>query len=1214
MTLHTLGSLPAQFGSIAALPLQTGLAPQLLLEDTANGYLYVLLLTSASGSGGVLSGVTVASTIQLTPADGPGPIYTGDFNGDGNTDFIVNGQTSYSATVYLGNGNGTFRAPVRYSFTGGVTGYGGVRSMLMSDIDGAKDSNGNPILDMVIEDISGLIEIHKGNGDGTYQTYIEGGLAGTSAAGYGGHLAAIFTDPVNPNVQDILTTTPIGMSLLLGAGGLGYDDLKAIYNIGPGRASFALADFYGTGNLDLAVDSPEGVAIVTGNSDGTFQTSNAYSALAPALGATVGRFRNFTTNPQAYPDVVVATGAVQGQLMKDMGNGIFDPYQTPTNPAGEPAGIPATLWSNIVSGDFNGDGNLDIACSLTGAPLPTPGSGSGTGLYVQFGNGDGSFQAPVAVTSASAGAPGNNDFYGESVAGDFNGDGISDLANIDLLYDDTLLGQTSGVFKLGLNKQLTTNQAFNLAAAGHFTVGASNKPEDLLMQSGATLIPYVNSGDGINFTAMQAITFPFPAGTILLTDMDGDGKADIVALSYNTAADPANPVPSKPAVLMIFYGNGDGTFGQPVTTSTPGLMVNLSRNYYLAGVADMNADGLPDIVLSDGSLLSILYNQGGRSFGTLLATGLLSSEQHFLAGQGINSISLADVNGDGVPDVVVANGGVTNSSAVVLNGSGQPSISLAPNPSDIDTGGITVLINGITTKPVTGTLAASPEPSGYQAAFTLTAIITPTAGVAAPTGPVQFYIDGLTVGSPVTLVPGATSSTAIYIVPAGNGYASGAHAVTALYSGDAANSPITLSDTHDIIDSAATTTTLYLCPGPTASCPATGYVMPPLVSSFSMYYGQDWNGTVVTTAADGGALPGSISIYDAYSGAALPPPAPLCTLTAAAGGACPASVGTTVGTSVGTNVITAVYVPGPADTHTGSTSAPVTITVLQDTTSNATLAGAPNPSPLGQPVTFTATLTGNFAAPTGPVGFYELNPTTGLSTPIGTGTLVVGAGFTSSATFTTTTLPLGTDSITASYAATQDFNAATFPIITETITASLAGSFTLSVVPTPVSVGVGYSALLTVTVTPQNGFSQGVNLSCANLPSEASCLFDSATLANGGGTTSLAVGTTAPHSCGTTQPYFLGFNGGGGGAPFALPALAGLLAIFFPRRRRLPGRRRWLRALLALVVVAVAMQATGCGNCTDLGTRPATYTFQVNATSTGTSEVQSQPVTITVTI
>jgi hypothetical protein len=103
--------------------------------------------------------------------------------------------------------------------------------------------------------------------------------------------------------------------------------------------------------------------------------------------------------------------------------------------------------------------------------------------------------------------------------------------------------------------------------------------------------------------------------------------------------------------------------------------------------------------------------------------------------------------------------------------------------------------------------------------------------------------------------------------------------------------------------------------------------MPPLTSAFSMYYGQDWNGTVVVTASDGGALPGTVSIYDAYTGAAPPPPVPLCTLPTGTGGACPASVGTTVGTSVGINVITGTY--SGDSTHTGSTSAPVTITVLQ---------------------------------------------------------------------------------------------------------------------------------------------------------------------------------------------------------------------------------------------------------------------------------------------
>ena len=60
----------------------------------------------------------------------------------------------------------------------------------------------------------------------------------------------------------------------------------------------------------------------------------------------------------------------------------------------------------------------------------------------------------------------------------------------------------------------------------------------------------------------------------------------------------------------------------------------------------------------------------------------------------------------------------------------------------MNTGGITVLVNNITTEPVTGTLVASPEPSTFGATFTLTATLTPVSGTTAPTGTVSFSIDG----------------------------------------------------------------------------------------------------------------------------------------------------------------------------------------------------------------------------------------------------------------------------------------------------------------------------------------------------------------------------------------------------------------------------------------------------------------------------------------
>jgi hypothetical protein len=78
-----------------------------------------------------------------------------------------------------------------------------------------------------------------------------------------------------------------------------------------------------------------------------------------------------------------------------------------------------------------------------------------------------------------------------------------------------------------------------------------------------------------------------------------------------------------------------------------------------------------------------------------------------------------------------------------------------------------------------------------------------------------------------------------------------------------------------------------------------------------------------------------------------------------------------------------------------------------------------------------------------------------------------------------------------------------------------------------------------------------------------------------------------------------------------VPALAGLIALMVPLRRR-----RWLKLLIALVAMMGAMQMSGCGNCTDLGTRPATYTIEVTGTAAGAgaAATASQAVTINVTI
>jgi Bacterial Ig-like domain (group 3) len=1196
------------FSYIAALPFTntTGALSQLLVEDSANNLLYVIANNGATGN--TLPGFTLLSP-PIPLADGAGPIYTGsfdkltgNFDQHGNAFFIINGQTGHSATVYIGDGNGGFTAQPPLTFTNGVD------SMLLQDMDVPADG----IADMVVEGDNGVITIHKGNGDGTFVTASEGGTSASPNAlsGIGGHLAAI-----DPKTLNILTTTPIGLSVLTPQTGTLTYTLKGIYNIGPGRSSYALASF-GSGNL--AVDSAEGVAFVQGNADGSFNTSLAYSALAPALGATMGQFTSIG-NPTNNVDVVVSTAAanaVQGQLLIGNGLGAFTAVVLPTNPLAslmthQP---PAGLWSNILSGDFNGDGKLDLAYSLTGLPLPTPGTGSG--LYVQYGKGDGTFQNPAAPVTPSGASSGSNTLYGESAAGLFDKSGNAGIANIDANYDDTLLWQSSNTFNVGLNLR-ESNTSLNQVAAGYFKTGSSY--QDLVFQQGATtLVPYINKQNGSGtFTAGTPLTVPSPVGnyagnyaisTVLLTDIDNDGNGDILALYHNLASDPSNPSASTstPNWLYIWWGKGDGTFSQ-----TP-FTLQLTRNYYLAAVADMNGDTLPDIVLSDGYLVGILYNQGALSSPPNQSFG---NETHFLAGQGINSLTLQSVRGSMVPDLVVANGGATISNAIVLGGATQTSANLPANPADINTGGITVLLNNITALQTTGTLTSSPDPSAIGATFTITATLTPTAGQPAPTGTITFYLDGNPVtgcSTVVATVPGTTTSSAQCTVPIGNSYGGGVHPMNAVYLGDTNNAQVTLSGTHNILD-IATTTVLALCIGGSSpNCPVTGAPIGTLtvVPSLSMTYGEVYNGTETITDQDGSTFAGTGTL-DFYQDGVL-----LCTLQASSTIPCPPNVGT--GTPAGTHVYVSEY--SGDGTYGPSTSQPVTITVTPDTPA-VTVSGSPNPAPSGQAVTLTATLLGANAplgTPISPVGNYI--PPRGSVVFMNGSTVLCGpsvvlapssTGVSSIATCTTTTLPVGTDQITASYAGNQDidFNGAASAAFPETITKVNTTDFTVSATPNPASAGVGYAALLTVTVAVYNGFAEGVNLTCGSLPNEATCTFAPAAIASGGGTSQLIVLTTAPHSCGTTQPYFLGGNGGGPHlAPFALPALAGLAAFL------IPGKRRWLRALMALIAVAGTTQMMGCGNCTDLGTKPATYTFQVIGTSASTGEVQSQTVTLNITI
>jgi len=204
------------------------------------------------------------------------------------------------------------------------------------------------------------------------------------------------------------------------------------------------------------------------------------------------------------------------------------------------------------------------------------------------------------------------------------------------------------------------------------------------------------------------------------------------------------------------------------------------------------------------------------------------------------------------------------------------------------------------------------------------------------------------------------------------------------------------------------------------------------------------------TTGAAGTLDGTVTFSDSVSGATIG------TATLASG----VATFTYSALSVGTHTITAAYYGG-SETGLGYQSSSATMSqVVNKDISAAVVVSSQNPSYLGQPVTFTATVTAPYNTPTGTAIFYD-----GV-TSLGSGTLDA-SGVT---TLTISTLAIGTHPITAAYGGDTNNTTATSPILKQVVNTNTT---TLAVVSSASTIYEGKSVTFTVTAVGASGVPSG---------------------------------------------------------------------------------------------------------------------------------------------
>ena len=557
----------------------------------------------------------------------------GDYNNDGNLDFVAANTGPGVVRIYAGDGAGQFASALV------LNGTQNHNSVEWADYDNDGDD------DLAVGAYGDGVRVHvQGSG---------GILAGATWSSAGSNTEAILWLDADDDAEQELVVANYGQSVgLLDANGTTQFEGVLLNDDGLGAYSLASGDFDGDGDEDLYVGTLGAADLILENDDSPF-------GVPMNIGALSDHTRDLAWGDLDNDgDLDVATVDGQGgpaRVYLNDGSGGFSLSWTSPD---------TTDLYGVAIGDLDGDGNLDLALAINGDDnVAYGGDGSGTNF--------------VAVWSSALGRNSR-----DVVLGDINGDG-----NLDLVFGN--LGQVDTAYYYDpLSDTFPTTPSWtsspDLETTTHLSLGDWNGdglPELAASWGGSNgpLKVYANNGGTLGGSGTWTSNDHSQWRTTVWGDFTGDGSMDLAAvglgqrvrmftntggtltLSATWMADGfqewqaldagdfdadgdldlfAAGGQSGPLASTLFANDGSGDFTS-TWVSSPEAGINLS-----AAFADADGDGDLDVAMSRFGLApdALLLNQGVQ----------LQHANTMDAGDAAFGGDLADYDFDGDLDLVYA--------------------------------------------------------------------------------------------------------------------------------------------------------------------------------------------------------------------------------------------------------------------------------------------------------------------------------------------------------------------------------------------------------------------------------------------------------------------------------------------------------------------------------------------------------------------------------